>query len=475
MSALELKNVSFQYTGSDTEVLTSVNFSADYGRVTLLSGYSGQGKITVLSILCGIIPNVIPGTLTGEVLVDGTSMEGKKTGAFCRKVGVVLQNAEEQIIQTNVEDEIAFGCENLNMEPEEIRRRVTDTCERMELFPSWKTRTLSGGQKQRLMVAAVLAMGQKILLLDEPLANLDQSGAELLMRSLQDLAKEGYCIVVVEHRLDVVLPYVDDVWCVEESRVERVTDPDAYLARHSRIIPDLCPAYAGGPTLFTLEQVAFTVRKRPILTDVTAKISKGERVVLLGENGCGKTTLLRLIARLNKLSGGQISQELDPKFGQKGRTSKEWFRKVGVVYQNPNYQLFMPTVEQEVLFGAVDPDYGHSVLRKFRLEDIAGRHPQSLSEGQKRRLSIAAVVAAKPDVLLLDEPTVGQDYAGVTELVDLLNEQHEETGNTLITVTHDKRCAEALCDHAILLKDGVVAEEGGKDLTRRYFSRAADL
>ena len=221
--------------------------------------------------------------------------------------------------------------------------------------------------------------------------------------------------------------------------------------------------------------MAFTVRKRPILTDVTAKISKGERVVLLGENGCGKTTLLRLIARLNKLSGGQISQELDPKFGQKGRTSKEWFRKVGVVYQNPNYQLFMPTVEQEVLFGAVDPDYGHSVLRKFRLEDIAGRHPQSLSEGQKRRLSIAAVVAAKPDVLLLDEPTVGQDYAGLTELVDLLNEQHEETGNTLITVTHDKRCAEALCDHAILLKDGVVAEEGGKDLTRRYFSRAADL
>lgn len=152
-----------------------------------------------------------------------------------------------------------------------------------------------------------------------------------------------------------------------------------------------------------------------------------------------------------------------------GKPNREWFRKVGIVYQNPNYQLFMSTVFQEIAFGAVSEDYAREIMEQFGIAHLAERHPHSLSEGQKRRVSIAAVAASRPEVLLLDEPTVGQDYRGLQELVEILNRMHRETGNTMITITHDMRCAEALCDHAVLIEKGKVAAEGGKELVHRYF------
>jgi energy-coupling factor transport system ATP-binding protein len=193
-------------------------------------------------------------------------------------------------------------------------------------------------------------------------------------------------------------------------------------------------------------------------------------VVLLGENGCGKTTLMRLIARLNKPTGGKILQGIDPKLKQKTKGSKAWFKKVGVIYQNPDYQLFMPTVQKEIEFAAVSKEYAERMIELFSLRLIRDRHPQSLSEGQKRRVSIAAVMAAKPELLLLDEPTVGQDYKGLCDLVEILNTLHKETGNTMITVTHDKRCVTALCDKAIIISNGKVQEQGGKPLAESYFN-----
>ena len=471
MSAIELKNVNFSYDGK-TKILENTDFTAEYGEVTLLSGHSGEGKSTLMYIVSGIIPNVNYGELSGEVLVGGESIKGRKMGDICRKVGVVLQNADEQIIQKIVEDEIAFGCENLAFPPEKIQKQIGIVCNLMKLDTKWKCRTLSGGQKQRLITASTLAMGQKIIILDEPLANLDKDGAKLLMETLRSLAKAGYCVIVIEHRLDMVLPFVDTVWHIGNKTVRKVENRQEYLVQQTAKIEDSCPAFTGRQPLFRLDKLAFSVKKeREILKDITLEIPKGGRTVFLGENGCGKTTLMRLIARLYKPTGGNITQYIDEKFKQKPKGSKAWYKKVGVVYQNPDYQLFMPTVRQEISFGAKSEEYAAEIAELFGVKHLWERHPQSLSEGQKRRVSIAAVAACEPEVLLLDEPTVGQDYDGLCALVEILNKLHVQSGNTMITITHDVRCAEALCDRAYLIANGVVADRGGKALVREYFTQ----
>lgn len=469
MKAIELKNVTFCYEGYDEKVLKDASMWVEYGEVALLSGFSGEGKSTVLSLVTGIIPHVTSGEITGEVLVDGEDITGRRMSEVSRKVGVVLQNAEAQIIQQMVEDEIAFGCENFAFPPEKIQEHIKRSCLQMKLEPGWKTRTLSGGQKQRLMTAATLATGQKILVLDEPLANLDKAGAELLMNTLRELAGRGYAVLVVEHRLDMVLPFVDTVWNIREGHVRRIENKTEYLSAQAAYIRDECMSSPTGQTAFQLSHAAFSVKSREILKDVTGSIQKGQRVLLLGENGCGKTTFLRMLARLYRPTKGTIVQGFDPELGQGVKGKKQWFKRVGVVYQNPNYQLFMPTVQQEVAYGAQSEEYARRIMELFGISQLAQRHPHSLSEGQKRRVSIAAVVASNPEVLLLDEPTVGQDYAGLKEMVHILNLLHEESENTMITITHDMRCAEALCDHAILIANGMIAEQGGKELAHRYF------
>ncbi|MDE6473979.1 MAG: energy-coupling factor ABC transporter ATP-binding protein [Clostridia bacterium] len=169
MSAVLLKKITFSYDGK-IKILDGVDFNMEYGEITLIAGHSGEGKSTLASIICGIIPNVNGGTLEGEVVIDGQNIAGKKMGDICRKVGVVLQNADEQIVHKIVEDEIAFGCENLAFAPQKIEKQIDIVCKLMRLSPEWKTRSLSGGQKQRLITASTLAMGQKIIILDEPLA-----------------------------------------------------------------------------------------------------------------------------------------------------------------------------------------------------------------------------------------------------------------------------------------------------------------
>ena len=470
MRAIELKNVSFSYSGFSDKVLSDVDFYVDYGEVALLSGLSGEGKSTLLSIASGIIPNIVKGEITGEVLVDGKSIIGQKLAQTCRKVGVVLQNADSQIIHKTVDDEIAFGCENFALAADKIGAQIDRVCTIVELDKTAQTRTLSGGQKQRLITASTLATGQRILILDEPLANLDVESANLLMDTLRQLAKAGYAVLVVEHRLDMVLPFVDSVWNIRAGVVTKIENKQEYLLSQTVTIEDNSDSHEKGKVLFSVNHVAFSVKKRDILKDVNFDIYSGERLLLLGENGCGKTTLLRLLARLYKPTSGNIEQTLDPKFGKR-KKGKKWFKSVGVVYQNPNYQLFMPTVEQEIAFNAVSKDYAEEMIKLFGLEHLRKRHPQSLSEGQKRRVSIAAVAAGNPKVLLLDEPTVGQDYKGLCELVKILDELHDKSGNTMIIITHDMRCAEALCDRAVIITNGKVQEQGGKELAHKYFFR----
>lgn len=470
MNAITVNCQRFTYANSEEPVLQELHFEVNYGEVTLLSGLSGCGKSTLLQLINGVIPRIVSGEWEGEVWIDGENTEGYSMSRISRKVGSVLQNAESQIIHQTVEDEIAFGCENFGISPDDIEDRIADASKTLQLGRDWKTRTLSGGQKQRVVTASTLAMEPRILIFDEPLANLDQRGAVELLELLGRLAREGRAILLVEHRLDVVLPYVDVVWQMENGTVHPVTDKAAYLNRQISLIHDTredCITKASPAVC--CRQVHKQFGDRVILDALDAEISVGERILLLGENGCGKSTLLNLIGRLLKPDAGSIIQSFDPRLGKKA--DRAWFRSVGVVYQNPNYQLFMPSVQEEICFGTKDTDYALEVAARFGLEPLLERHPQSLSEGQKRRVTIAAILAQKPKLLLLDEPTVGQDYAGLQQMVKVLNEIHREQGNTMITITHDFRCAAALCDRALWLEDGRICRTGGKELTEAFFRR----
>lgn len=463
--AIRLKEVSFKYDGAKENVLENINLTVEYGETVLLSGVSGEGKSTLLSIINGVIPFVNSGEFSGSVEIDGNDVTKLKISERSKLIGTVLQNADEQIIYDLVNEEIAFGCENLNIASEEIDRRIERFTTLMQIEKNAKTKTLSGGQKQRLITASTLAMEQKIIILDEPLANLDTHTAHILLKALRNLANSGYAVLIVEHRLDVVKNYIDKVMRIENKQLFTSTDIND-LNSGIKTIPH-ADGSLPGEVLIIGEKLFFAAGDRNIIDGLDIEIRAGERIVLLGENGCGKTTLMRMLARLNKPSDGALSQTIT----KSKKANSKWFSKVGYVYQNPVYQLFMPTLLSEISFKAKSEEIARKMINAFGLSGLEQRHPQSLSEGQKRRASIAAVCASEPTVLFLDEPTVGQDYENLCKTVETVNKINKNLGTAIVTVTHDKRCAGALADRVLIMENGKISRQGDYRLANEFLDK----
>lgn len=463
--AIRLKEVSFKYDGAKENVLENINLTVEYGETVLLSGVSGEGKSTLLSIINGVIPFVNSGEFSGSVEIDGKDVTKLKISERSKLIGTVLQNADEQIIYDLVNEEIAFGCENLNITSEEINRRVERFTMLMQIEKNAKTKTLSGGQKQRLITASTLAMEQKIIILDEPLANLDTHTAHILLKALRNLANSGYAVLIVEHRLDVVKNYIDKVMRIENKQLFTSTDIND-LNSGIKTIPH-ADGSLPGEVLIKGKKLFFAAGDRNIIDGLDIEIRAGERIVLLGENGCGKTTLMRMLARLNKPNDGALSQTIT----KSKKANNKWFSKVGYVYQNPTYQLFMPTLLSEISFKAKSEEIAREMINAFGLSGLEQRHPQSLSEGQKRRASIAAVCASEPTVLFLDEPTVGQDYKNLCKTVETVNKINKNLGTAIVTVTHDKRCAGALADRVLIMENGKISRQGDYHLANEFLDK----
>ena len=463
--AIRLKEVSFKYDGAKENVLENINLTVEYGETVLLSGVSGEGKSTLLSIINGVIPFVNSGEFSGSVEIDGKDVTKLKISERSKLIGTVLQNADEQIIYDLVNEEIAFGCENLNIASEEIDRRIERFTTLMQIEKNAKTKTLSGGQKQRLITASTLAMEQKIIILDEPLANLDTHTAHILLKALRNLANSGYAVLIVEHRLDVVKNYIDKVMRIENKQL--FTSPDINdLNSGIKTIPH-ADGSLPGEVLIKGEKLFFAAGDRNIIDGLDIEIRAGERIVLLGENGCGKTTLMRMLARLNKPNDGALSQTIT----KSKKANSKWFQRWDMFTKNPTYQLFMPTLLSEISFKAKSEETAREMINAFGLSGLEQRHPQSLSEGQKRRASIAAVCASEPTVLFLDEPTVGQDYKNLCKAVETVNKINKNLGTAIVTVTHDKRCAGALADRVLIMENGKISRQGDYHLANEFLDK----
>lgn len=450
-TAIVLKDLSFKYPGDTTAplVIDGLDLEIRYGEILLVCGYSGSGKSTLLKLINGVIPFVQKGTFTGSIAFEGQDMAALSVSERSRFIGSVFQNPREQIVFDKLIDELVFPMENLCVPRELMKERSQKLLDELDLDPEARTATLSGGEKQKLMTAATLSMQQKVLLLDEPLANLDHKSAVELLDLLHRLAREeNYAIVLVEHRLDLVRRTVDRVLSFTDGH--RFFDsPEDFFSGLEKD-PPRRPANdflrqapsQDAATLITLNGVGCTIEGKEIFSDVDLKVRAGEHLVILGDNGRGKTTLLEMIAGLRAPTKGTIRHAYPP---------RALGRKVGMVLQNPDYQLFMLTVKDELELTSVDPAWTDFLIRHFAFAPLLSRSPFSLSEGQKRKLGFACILARKPEVLLLDEPTVGLDDTGLFQLLTALDQYGQDNPLTLITVSHDRRAIPLLGERQFYL------------------------
>ncbi|NLE94632.1 MAG: energy-coupling factor ABC transporter ATP-binding protein, partial [Dehalococcoidia bacterium] len=472
---IEFRHFTFTYAGHDRPAVEDVSVAIRDGEVVLLVGPSGGGKTTLCRCLNGLIPHFHGGLLRGKVVVDGLDITQHQPREFATRVGMVFQDPENQLVGADVERDIAFGLENLGIPPQRIGERVEQALASLGIAALRRASlaTLSGGEKQKAALAAVVAMHPSVLVLDEPTSELDPLSAREFMRSLMRLHDEhGVTIVLVEHRLERVVEYcsrtvvVDRGHIVADGDTRSVLDrlavsthgvgvpPMAELARAFRLggiwngatplsvaeaqgqfgrflpltLPEP-PARRSVPqtvSLLTAADVSFCYSaEAPVLDGVSVSVSPGEMLAVMGRNGSGKTTLVKHFNGLLKPFRGSVRVRAQD---TREVSVSELARNVGMVFQNPNDHLFADTVEEEILFTLkhlrFDEDEAHrragEVLVRFSLEEYRGQYPRSLIGGERQRVALASVVAARPDVLVLDEPTRGLGHEMKLELMSFL-------------------------------------------------------
>ncbi|HWC20806.1 MAG TPA: ATP-binding cassette domain-containing protein [Flexivirga sp.] len=464
----ELRGFGWRPLGRREEVISGLDLSFSAGQFVLLAGGSGAGKSTVLRALAGLLGEAVPGEQTGTVEVSAAS-------------GMLLQNPADSLVAATIGREVAFGPENLALPRDEIWQRVHECLSQVGLAydASRSTSALSGGELQRLALAGVLAIRPGLLLLDEPTSMLDDDTADQVRRCVVDAARAtGATTVVVEHRIGPWLPHCDRVVVLERGQVVADTTPSAFTAEHTpRMLnagvwmpgaPDPTPV-AVDPGWVTPDrpgsalqaeslQVDLSVRSlqgnvsHRALDGATTALQPGELTSFVGPSGAGKSTLLAAFAGMLRPSGGAITGA-EPPFAR--RRSKDLAVAAGFVPQNPEHGFLRTTVRDEVactatqLGRSVDVD---GLLALMRLDHLAGANPFQLSGGEQRRLAVLAALAHRPGVVLLDEPTVGQDrhtWAAVTGWALAAR----DAGATVAVATHDHSLVE-LSDTVIQLKNG---------------------
>ncbi|WML48293.1 ABC transporter ATP-binding protein [Neobacillus sp. PS3-34] len=490
---LGCKDLSVRFYNRSEKILSNVNLSIHKGEKVLIVGPSGSGKSTLISTLAGIIPEHMEAEVNGEVFL-------------CKDVGVISQDPDTQFCMLHVDEEIAFSLENRSIPRSDMDKLISDLMDKVGLKIDKKTpiETLSGGMKQRLALACLLALEPEVLFFDEPTAQLDPLGRKEIFDLLNHLAHEtNQTMVFVEHVLDGCIEWMDRVIIMNESgSIIGDGKPDEILAHFNSHMkeagiwrPKLYPEKwmevvhnASHPLsiklsnlletksviktkenkkeniLISTENVDIGYGKQAIITDINIKIHKGEWICIVGENGAGKSTFLKSLIGLEPIKKGKIHfQGID----LKKWSDQELFEKAGFVFQNPEHQFITDTVFEEIAFGGRQRNESDELtnaktkhlLQEFGLESFHSAHPFTLSLGQKRRLSVATMLLFDQPLLLLDEPTFGQDEKTARELTKRLKKRRD-AGTTIIMVTHDMDLVDDCSDLVVLFNKGKLTYHG---------------
>ena len=449
MPAIEVRGLSFVYPAAEVPVLEELDWAVPQGAFALLVGGTGSGKSTLLSLLKSEIAPA--GERTGELRVLGESVADMDVRASAERVGYVFQDPENQIVCETVWHEMAFGLENLGVSRDEMRRRVAETSYVFGL-EDWlhrDTDTLSGGRKQLLSLAAVLALRPRVLLLDEPTSQLDPVAEKNFLHALFRVNRElGCTVVVATHQPRPMLEYATCAYRIEGGRVREVADLVSLGGREGLLALDSCqPAQGAAPGAAAIREGWFRYDRASgwVLRGLDVAFSACAVHAIVGGNGCGKSTMLSVLAKTAKLQRGRMVR---------GAAS------AALLPQNPKALLVAETVRDELMEWASTCGYDGATARELAarlgLDGLGTRHPYDLSGGQRQLLALAKLLLIGPELLLLDEPTKGLDLTSRRIIARALRD-HAKAGGTVVMATHDLDFAEQVSDDIAMMFDGEIA------------------
>jgi energy-coupling factor transporter ATP-binding protein EcfA2 len=501
---IKIEDLWFSYP-NNKPVLKGINLEIKKGEFILLTGPTGCGKSTLLKCLNGIIPHESSGEMHGRIHINGIETKNSSMKELSQHAGMVFQSPDDQIFSTVVEDEVAFGPENLCLTREEIEKRIEHSLQIVGMLDHRysATNALSGGQKQRVCIASVLAMQPSVLLLDEPISQMDPKGAEEVLGVIKQLTGLGLTIIMVEHRIHEVAHFVDRIIIMNDGKIVLQDAPKNAFGKLELFhelglrVPETVELFHklgydeapltieetmkkihnrrfqanrnnspqkrafSKPVISTMDVWYGYEKDKMVLKGISLEIFEGERVALMGNNGSGKSTLLLHFAAILKPLKGEV-KILGA--GIKSISPYSLAGKVGIVFQNPDLMLFCDTVKDEASFGPKNLGFSHDeinlkvskALKSMTIEALSGDAPHALSKGQRLRTAVASVLSTTPELMLLDEPTTGQDKMHIEEMM----EQFLHNKKTLVFCTHDIETALKYATRVVVMNDGKILADG---------------
>jgi len=522
--AISIENLTFTYQGNERPTLKNINGQIKDGTFIVVMGHGGAGKSTLCCSFNALIPKFFRGKYEGRVLVKGQEVARHRVAEMSRLVGLVLQDFEAQLFSTNVELEMAFGPENHCLPRQEIERRI----ERylafvgLEKLRHREPASLSGGQKQRLAIGSVLALEPNILVMDEPTTDLDPFGREEVLSVAKSIREEGRMLLIVDHEPETAVT-ADQVWLIRDGQIVSQGPPSKILIdlptmescgiktlpmvelfhsmnwqgnpltvetaieliqkhlltqRRKRKVKTVPSSQSKGSPILKAEELRYIYPTYHIeaLQGIDLSIHEGEFIAILGQNGSGKTTLAKHFNGLLKPTSGRMLVQNKPTTEYSHRELSRW---VGYVFQNPDHQIFARTVAEEVGFGlkmqgeipkTIEKRVAE-VLEVVGLQGYGQKVPFALTKGERQRVAVASVLAAQPQVIILDEPATGLDYRHQRNMMEMLKHLNKY-GHTIIIITHSMWVAAEYANRTIVMKDGRILSDGS---TRTVFADEARL